>query len=284
MRRKRISLFRFKRNRKAISPAISTVIVTAAIVSLLLVAIVFANDFLNTRLAENEFEATKQFMQTVGLQIDDIAWTIGRTQTIRYASNFGFLRFESVALNYTIFINDNVISLASYTTGVLIFNMPIEHYNLANNYFERVFPSSDGSFIQEGPSAPVNHVFVIEKLPMADGDFIRIVVAPSIRMLNSTVSTGGVDTNYFKFYLPTLSSGTHRYRSQSVTLVGGPVSVETQGSISKIEVQVDFPKSALGFNEDFFHFESTSEVVTVLGDSVLEFYTGELTTSVGLHG
>ena len=277
-----IPLRRLRRDEKAVSPAISTVILTSAVVVLLLVTITFGNNFLNARMAENEFSATKQFMQTVGLQIDDVAWTIGRTQTIRYASRFGQVNFESLALNYTVYVNDNVF-LASYSTGILLFNMPISSYSVSNNYSERIFPSSDRSFLQMGTSAPVSHVYVIEKLPMNDGNFIRVVVAPSIRMLNSTISMGGEEKNYFRFYLPILSSGAHPRHSQSVTLAGSTVSVETEGAVNKIKIHVSFLKGSLGFDEDFFNFESVDEEVDVPDGSVIEFYTGEVIVSLGLH-
>jgi len=283
MTKDKISLRRLRRDERAVSPAISTVILTSAVVVLLLVTVTFANSFLDARMAENEFSATKQFMQTVGLQIDDVAWTIGRAQTIRYASRFGQVNFESLALNYTVYVND--VYLANYSTGILLFNMPISSYSVSNNYSERIFPSSDRSFLQMGTSAPVSHVYVIEKLPMNDGNFIRVVVAPSIRMLNSTISTGGEEKNYFKFYLPILSSGTHPRYSQSVTLAGNKVSVKTEGSVNKVKIHVSFPKgsSSLGFDEDFFNFERVDEEVNVPPGSIIEFYTGEVIVSLGLH-
>jgi len=282
MTKDKIPLGRLRRDEKAVSPAISTVILTSAVVVLLLVTVTFGNNFLNARMAENEFSATKQFFQTVGLQIDDVAWTIGRTQTIRYASRFAQVNFESLALNYTVYVNDNVF-LASYSTGILLFNMPISSYSVSNNYSERIFPSSDRSFLQMGTSAPVSHVYVIEKLPMNDGNFIRVVVAPSIRMLNSTISMGGEEKNYFRFYLPILSSGAHPRHSQSVTLAGSTVSVETEGAVNKIKIHVSFLKGSLGFDEDFFNFESVEEEVDVPDGSVIEFYTGEVIVSLGLH-
>jgi hypothetical protein len=42
-----------------------------------MVTTVFANNFLNVQLAENEYSASKQFMLTTGLQVDDVAWTMG---------------------------------------------------------------------------------------------------------------------------------------------------------------------------------------------------------------
>jgi len=269
-----------RRDEKAVSPAISTVILTSAVVVLLLVTVTFGNNFLNARMAENEFSAMKQFMQTVGLQIDDVAWTIGRAQTIRYASRYGQVIFVNETLRYTVYVND--VFLANYSTGILLFNMPISKYSVSNNYSERIFPSSGSSFLQIGTSALVSHVYVIEKLPMNDGSFIRVVVAPSIRMLNSTISTGEAK-NYTRFFLPVLSSGSHPRYSQSVTLAGNKVSAETEDSVNKVKIHVSFLKDGLGFDEDFFNFESVDEEVDVPDGSIIVFYTGEVIVSLGLY-
>jgi len=272
----------FRRDRKALSPAISSVILTSAVVVLLLVTIVFANNFLSSRMAENEFSATKQFMQTVGLQMDDVAWTIGRTQTTRYASRFGVVNFESLALNYAVYVNDTVV-LGNYSTGVLLFNMPIDKYSMGNNYEERISPSSDRSFLQVGTTAPVSHVFITEKVPMNDGNYIRVIVAPSIRMLNSTITNGGVVTNYFKFYLPILKAGVSPRHSQSVSLAGSSVLADTESSVTKVKIHVSFQKTSLGFDSQFFNFDSVDEVIDVPNGSIVQFYTGEVTVSLGLY-
>lgn len=284
MARKRASLHSLKKDRRAISPAISTVILTSAVVTLLLITIVFANNFLDARLAENDFSAMKQFAQTLGLQIDDVAWTIGRTQTIRYASKYGQVNFESLGLTYTIYVNKGAgyTYLTNYSAGIILFNMPVSKYTLGNNYHERIFPS-DGSFLQMGTSATISHVYIIEKLPMNDGNYIRIVIAPTIRMLNSTISTEGEVKNYFKFYLPVLSSGNHPRLSQSVTLTGKTVSVKTDGSINSVRINVSYPKTSLGFDSSFFNFESVTEEANIPDGSIIEFYTGEVIVSLGLH-
>ena len=267
---------------KAVSPAISTVVITAAVVVMLLVTITFANNYLTQRIAENEFNAMKQFMQTTGLQLDDVAWTIGRTQTVRYASTYGQVNFESAVLNYTVYVNDNPI--ANFTTGVLFFNMPITRYNVGNNYHERILPSADRSFLQEGASGAVSHVFVVEIVPMDDGNYIRIVVAPSIRILNSTITTGGTTRAYYNFYLPILEQGGNPRLSQSVTLQGTQVKVQTTGDVNRIKIVVGFPKEGFGFDEGFFGFDRTEEEVVVPDDSILEFYTSEVIVSLGLQG
>ena len=273
--------FELRKDERGVSTAISTVILTSAVVVLLLVAVVFANNFLTARMAENEFSAVKQFMQTVGLQIDDVAWIIGRTQTVRYASKYGQVNFESAALNYTVYVNGTVY-FVNYTTGILLFNMPIDKYSVGNNYYESIFPSNK-SFLQVGSSAPVSYVYVIEKLPMNDGDYVRVVVVPIIRVLNSTISAGGTVKNYFKFYLPILSAGANPRLSQSVTLTGRNVSVKTMEGVNLVNVSVSFPKSSLGFGQGFFNFDKTVEILSVPSGSVVEFYTGEVVVSLGMH-
>jgi hypothetical protein len=273
-------MHKFRKDRRAVSPAISTVILTSAVVVMLIVTVAFANNFLNTRMAENEFSAVKQFMQTAALQIDDVAWTIGRTQTIRYASKFGQVGFESIALNYTVYVDNNLV--ANFTTGILVFSMPTSRYNMGNGYSQRILPSND-SFLQQGTSAPVSQVFVIEKIPMNDGSYIRVVAAPAVRMLNSTIITNSTTTNYYKLYLPILSPGTSPLYSQSVTLAGTGVSIQSRSIVSNIRIHVDFPKLSLGFDNGFFKFGNVDQQVTIPNGSIMEFYTGGVTVSLGLN-
>jgi hypothetical protein len=272
----------FRRDTKAVSPAISTVIITSAVVVMVLVAMVYANGYLDSRLAQNEFTTNKQFMLTTGLQIDDIAWTMGRTQTVRYSSIYAQLDFEPQALSYSIEINQNgawePVNM-SLPTGVILFNMPIHEYTLGNNYFERIFPSSDSAFLQVGPSAPVSQVYVMEKLPMAAGNFTRVVVAPSIRELNSTIGS----RSYVKFYLPLLTAGANPHLSQSITLIGKNVMQYIRSDVQQVRFKVDFPKADQGFDSGFFPFEYYEEIVDLPPNTVVEFYVGEVTVSLGLH-
>lgn len=260
---------------------------TSAVVVMILVAMVYANTFLNSRIAENEFSANKQFMLTTGLQIDDIAWIIGRTQTVRYSSNYGNIKFQTAALSYSFEVNAGAGWETVFTnvTGMIMFNMPVSTYSVGNNYFERISPSSSGSFLQQGPSAPVSHVFCVEKLPMAEGNYTRIVVVPSIRMLNSTI-TGPqqpTSTNYFKFYLPTLVPGTHLYRSQSITMTGSDITKIVKSGVNQVRINVTFPnEGSLGFDSAFFNFANTTVTISNMpANSVVEFYIGKVIVSLG---
>ena len=81
---------------------------TAALVVLVLVAMSYANSSLTTQIAGDEFNANKQFMQSTGLQIDNVAWTIGRTETVDYTAKYGqVMSFEPKVINYTVQINNS---------------------------------------------------------------------------------------------------------------------------------------------------------------------------------
>jgi hypothetical protein len=266
------------RSNKAVSPAVSAVIMTGTVVALISVALVFANNLLSARMAESEFNAAMQVMQTVGLQIDDVAWVIGRTETVRYSSRYGDVAFEP-ALNYTIYINTTTQSnqrLYTSTTGILCFNMPASHYSVGNNYYELIYPSVAEGLLLKGASAPVARVFAVEKLPMGGKSFVRVVVAPTIRMLNLTVG----DTDYVRLYLPVLSEGNATKRYQSITLAGESVS-KVGESVTGIKVEVDFPLP--GFDNSFFHFSKTIETISLTEGAVVELFVGAVDVALGVH-
>jgi hypothetical protein len=258
---------------------------------MVLVAMVYANGYLDSRLAENEFTTSKMFMQTTALQIDDIAWTIGRAQTVRYSGNYGTVQFQSNALNYTfeVYTESGGWQLVfNYTTGIIMYNMPATEYTISNDYFERIDPTNS-SFLMSGASAPICHVYVIEKIPMTSGSFTRVVIAPSIRMLNSSINYAeGEATKYVMFYLPLLESGSNPNYSQSVTLIGKTVSQYVHNA-TQVRITASFPKMTQGFDSRFFNYEQNSITLNststyrLAPNSVVEFYVGRVSVSLGLY-
>jgi hypothetical protein len=254
---------------------------TGAIVVLLLITVVFANNFLNAQIAANDFSAMKQFMQTAALQLDDVAWTIGRTQTIRYASKSGEVNFQTAALSYSVYVGNSRVPILTNTTGIILFNVLINKYSVSNNYFQRIYPSSNGYFLQQGASAPIAQVFAVERVPMFDGNYIRVVLAPTIRTLNSTIGS----QKYYEFYLPCLVQGSSPRYSQSITIATQNVAriSATISAASSITINATFPNTILGFSSSFFKFQSTTVAVNVPSGSILEFYVGEVIVSLGQY-
>jgi hypothetical protein len=261
---------------------------------MVLVAMAYATNFLDAQMAGNEFSSNEQFMQTMGLQIDDVAWTIGRTQTTQYTVKFGHMTFVPAVINYTFDIINNTAwnsNVLNCTTGMIIYNMPVSYYSLGVNYSARILPVSNGSFLQQGASAPVSQVFAREQVPMANGTYSRIVVVPTVRLLNSTMTTQQGTFTDFKFYLPFLVSGSSPHLSQSVTLTGTNigrviVTVPSLTGTVKVRITANYLAPASnppGFGPAFFTFDHRmNETVTVKPGDLLEFYTGTVVVSMGM--
>jgi hypothetical protein len=276
-----------RRDKRAVSPAISTVVLTAAGIVMILIAMSYANNILALKMAQNEFSTNKQFIQTTAKQIDDIAWTVGRTQTVSFSSKYGNVQFQAVALNYTFRIHtssgwENLT--ISGKTGIILYNMPVGSYSLGNNFFQRLPNNVTSSFLLSGSTAPICQVICEQKVPMTDGTYSRIAIVPNMRVLTSTVTS----TNYFKFYLPDLENGTNLYRSQSITLTGNGITKVTRSGVDQVSISVSFPKAAsLGFDSSFFNFNSTSITLNASStpklpsNSVVEFYVGKVVVVIG---
>lgn len=270
-------------------------VLTAAAIIMILVTMTYSNNLLNTRMAGNEYSTNKQFMRTIGLQIDDIAWTIGRTQTVSYSCRFGYMNFQEAVLNYTFEFHDGsgwhpIAETFEETfpneTGVIMYNVPVSSYSVGDNYFEPVLYT--GSFVQNGSLAPVSQVYCIEKLPMVNGSCSRVVVAPTIRMLNSTIVGDESVNYYYKFFLPILETGQNRYGSDSISLTGSGINKRIIGGVDSgldsVRVTVTFPKADWGFDSSFFKFESETITIDMTTDAVVEFYAGRVSVGVAYGG
>jgi hypothetical protein len=266
-----------RKDKRAVSPAISTVILTASVIVMIMVAMSYANNILGLKVAENEFSSNQQFMRTTGQQIDDIAWTIGRTQTVSYSGKYGQVSFQPHVLTYTIEVHHPTTGWTTlpktYTTGMILYNMPVRSYSMGNDFFVRVPNYASGSFVQSGSTAPIAQVFSIEKMPMNDGSYIRTVVVPTARMIGSN--------GFYKFYLPTLENGTHLFRSQSITMCGNDVSKVPENHVDQVRITVSFPKATEYLDNSFFNFKETIETISLPSDSHVEFYVGNVVVTLG---
>ncbi len=276
-------------SKRGVSPVVSTVIMTGAIVAILSVALVFANNLLWTRVAEGDFDSSKQLMQTVGLQIDDVAWTVGRTETIRYASKYGDVVLESSVLTYNVsVVADGVTHEFSNTTGVLMFNIETSYHSIKDGYWERIYPDPDESLTLTGTSAPISRVFAVERTPMPGGKYVRVVAAPSIRVLFSSIRSS-TNTYYVRMYLPVLNAGDSPRLSETLTLTGESIRAYTLNDVSSISVSVDFPRATSDdFDSAFFNFPADSQSFdfstfdSEYDNIVFELYLSEVSAAFGV--
>jgi hypothetical protein len=275
---------RVARNKRAVTPAISTIIMTAALVVLVLVTANFANNQLSYKMAQGEFSTNVNFMQSSGMQIDNVAWTIGRTETVDYTAKYGQVAFAPNVLTYTfqIYVGTRVSATYTFRTGMILYNMPTSTYNLGNNFFSRIVPAASGSFNQSGVSAPVCQVFERENIA-SYGSYARIVCVPSVRVLNSKIN----GESYYEFYLPSLVVGSTPYHSQSLTLTGiGVNATMPTGAITKVQITASAITSPLplnfnSFSSSFFNFTSLTEPIPITANSVVEIFNGGVSVEIG---
>ena len=274
-----------RRDRRAVSPAISSVILTAAVVVLILVAMNFAMNLRESKVVENEFASVRQFMQTAAVQVDDIAWVPWRAQTFRYSRGYGSMNFMPNMLNFAIYYRNasGEYPLGSYTSGVLAFNMPISKYNMYDGYFELIYPTDSSMancLIFRGATAPVARVYAIEKL--STGSFVRLVMNPCIRLVDANVS----GKKQYRLYLPILYESGSRGNNPTVTFTSTQVFSNVKEA-TRIRVIVTalsqaygasfFVKSPLGADKII------DEEIDLGGSSTVVFYFSRVEVALGVN-
>ncbi len=262
---------------------------TGVIVLLVGVALAYTNSSVQANLAASDFNSAQQFMQSVGKSVDDVAWTVGRTDTIAYATRYGYARYLPSALNYTVYVktvgSSSYQFFATYTVGVLMYQIPTFQYSILNGYYRPVLPTSSSTLTLSGTTAPIARIFNVERLGTTDGSFIRVVAAPDIRYVNATVSAGGSNVFYVKLFLPILAAGQFPNKVPSITVSGVSLGISTWDKVASLNVTVSFPSASQGFDATFFHFPSLYQIITPptgYSDAVLEFYAGTVSASLGV--
>ena len=122
---------------------------------------------------------------------------------------------------------------------------------------------------------------------MFDGRFIRVAVAPAIRVLSSSINAS-TNTYYVKMYLPVLTPGESPRLSKSITLTGESIEAQTLNNVTSIDVSVSFPRGASpeNFDSAFFNFPENSEELSVptsgYDNVVFELYLSEVSVEFGI--
>jgi hypothetical protein len=119
---------RIIKEKKAASPAISMVIITAATVVLVLVAGSFATLVLDRQQAETEFNALQKSIFALDDAIRDVAWKEGASRSVRFTTSKG--SFREVPSTRSMEINFNGENLESFDTSVIEYVMSDSYISL----------------------------------------------------------------------------------------------------------------------------------------------------------
>lgn len=117
----------------AASPAISTVIITAATICLVLVAGTYANQVLESQQASSEFDTVQKSILAFDDAVRDIAWERGGSRSIRLTTNYGDVRLLPSNKSFEIKMS-GVSEPQTISTAVVKYYMPSAYFTLGNRH------------------------------------------------------------------------------------------------------------------------------------------------------
>jgi len=192
---------RLIKDKKAASPAISMVIITAATVMLVLVAGSFATIVLDRQQAETEFNAIQKSILALDDAIRDVAWKNGASRSVRFTTSKG--SFQAVSPTRSVEINFGENSLYSYDTSVIKYAMSDSYIALAR---EESYIIGDADPAVSSVSDSLAQVLLAH-----ESGYAIISLGYRIRISNEGIANviiGGTTTavNYVNIYITELSS------------------------------------------------------------------------------
>lgn len=134
------SLFHnLEKDKRAISPAISTVIITGTIVVLVLIAYNYAFQALERQRGISEFEIAKKGILAFDDAVENIAWKPWSSRSTRFVANYGAVELVPNALNLTVTAQASTGSCStSILTGVVKYWIKTDYINYGNDFKEYI--------------------------------------------------------------------------------------------------------------------------------------------------
>jgi hypothetical protein len=267
------------KHRSGEASIIATLMLLAITIFTTSITLSFVQNSLAHHQGESDLTFAKVFMNTLGLQIDDVAWLPGQMDMVQYSSQYAEMYLKNNLLNYQIQVKyigvPGETTVASFQANPFFFNIPTNVYTLDNTYFENILPGTVIHLIQNGTNAPVARVFAIQRNPIGnESDYIRVCVVPVPRVSQYSITTDSGTTRYLKMYMVNLVEGNSTTQNPKyVTSTGKGVSTQIFTGVESVTVTLNFPKSSDGYNNGFFMFPETLQTISLGGNSFqLEIY------------
>ena len=133
MRRLAIPLLR---QNKAVSTAISALIITAVTATLVMVVAAYAYYVLDQQRGGAEFEVAKKSILAFDDALQDAAWKLNASRAARFKIDFGNLLLipDAITLNVTATIDSSNYTLGSISTGLIKYSISTQYVTFGANY------------------------------------------------------------------------------------------------------------------------------------------------------
>lgn len=186
----------FSKNRydkRAVSPAISMVIITAATIVLVLVTSSYAYQVLERQQASAEFNAVQKSFISFHDAVRDVAWDRGGSRVARFTVNSGSLELLPSGTLEIKVKNESNIVLAAYSceTAFIRYTLPTKYLTFGEGY-EYYIIGNNESFVTSSSST------FGQALIKQEGSFVNITLNYGIQVLTSSPPTliNGVPVSY----------------------------------------------------------------------------------------
>ncbi|RLI47209.1 hypothetical protein DRO69_01140 [Candidatus Bathyarchaeota archaeon] len=194
MRRLSISLLR---QNKAVSTAISALIITAVTATLVMAVAIYAYNVVEQQRGSAEFEVAKKSILAFDDALQDAAWKLNASRAVRFKIEFGTLRLipNAVTLNVTATIGGSNYTLEYISTGLIRYSTSTRYITFGENYTSYVL--GDSNLVVTDSTESLSRVLV-EQEP----NFVNITLSYRTRaMRTSYLNVNGTMVNYVSVWL-----------------------------------------------------------------------------------
>jgi len=224
----------FLRQNKAVSYAISAVIITAVTATLVMMVAIYAYHVLDQQRGEAEFEVAKKSILAFDDALQDAAWKLSASRAARFKIDFGILELIPDATNLTVTATiDGVHHLESISTGVIRYSLSTQYVTFGENYTSYVL--GDSNLVVTDSTKSLGRALIEQKPALVD-----ITLNYRVRaMRTSCLNVSGTMVNYVSVWLiRVVSDSTSHYSnfdlkarcSNITTYTKGPYNVTTAGN------------------------------------------------------
>jgi hypothetical protein len=268
--REKLSRRQITKDKKAASPAISMVIITAATVVLVLVAGSFAVQVLDRQQAATEFNALQKSILALDDAVRDVAWKEGASRSVRFATGRGSFRTASTTRFVEINFNGTLVGTPFQTSAIT--------YVMSDSY---ITLESEQSYILGDADPAVSSVSdSLGQVSLAhESGFASINLGYRLRVSNEgEYQVKGVSTTYVNILIIELSSTDLSFVKGDFDLVAKNTGVNTISSNP-------FPINSEGYYPLNFSIDEGAQDFSLLihlteGQTIFNLIIGEVRVSI----
>ena len=188
-------------NKSGVSYTISSVIITATTVILVLIASTFAYQLLEQQRGTSEFNLAKNSLMTLDDAIQDIAWSIKGARQTRFSIDYGQLDLfpdnDELGMNLTIDIREGGVlhSSKNYTTGYVEYSIPEQSVSFARR--EPYYILGNEEILLDDGTASLGCIFVYH-----NSGWVNTRLSYRVReMETSIITVDGKITSYVNVWI-----------------------------------------------------------------------------------